>query len=187
MQFWILYSDIFFLANTPYFNFQINFQSSHLTKKETEDISHFLEPLESTRLLVGLAWLESECHQLEKRRRKKNGQGRPSTTRRRVAALPRRRVAHPEAIGHAQSLVGRRSTLRDTTRKHGGRRNNLARFQRVFFLKLFPFLPRFWMHLGQRMTVLATRETFQLCGATLWLYRVRLFDPPVRASMAAGV
>ena len=29
----------FFLANIPYFNFQINFQSSHLTKKETEDAS----------------------------------------------------------------------------------------------------------------------------------------------------
>ena len=28
-----------FLANTPYFNFQINFQSSQLTKKETEDVS----------------------------------------------------------------------------------------------------------------------------------------------------
>ena len=39
MQFWIFYSDIFFLANIPYFNFQINFQSSHLTKKETEDAS----------------------------------------------------------------------------------------------------------------------------------------------------
>ena len=39
MQFWILYSDIFFLAKIPYFNYQINFQSSHLTKKETEDAS----------------------------------------------------------------------------------------------------------------------------------------------------
>ena len=39
MQFRILYSDIFFLANIPYFNFQINFLSSHLTKKETEDAS----------------------------------------------------------------------------------------------------------------------------------------------------
>ena len=29
----------FFLANIPYFNFQINFQSSYLTKKETEDAS----------------------------------------------------------------------------------------------------------------------------------------------------
>ena len=29
----------FFLANIPYFNFLINFQSSHLTKKETEDAS----------------------------------------------------------------------------------------------------------------------------------------------------
>ena len=28
-----------FFANIPYFNFQINFQSSHLTKKETEDAS----------------------------------------------------------------------------------------------------------------------------------------------------
>ena len=36
---WILYSDIFLFANIPYFNFQINFQSSHLTKKETEDAS----------------------------------------------------------------------------------------------------------------------------------------------------
>ena len=39
VHFWILYSDIFFLANIPYFNFQINFQSSYLTKKETEDAS----------------------------------------------------------------------------------------------------------------------------------------------------
>ena len=39
MQFWILYSDIFFLAKIPHFNYQINFQSSHLTKKETEDAS----------------------------------------------------------------------------------------------------------------------------------------------------
>ena len=39
LQSWILYSDIFFFANIPYFNFQINFQSSHLTKKETEDAS----------------------------------------------------------------------------------------------------------------------------------------------------
>ena len=38
VKFWILYSD-FFLANIPYFNFQINFQSYHLTKKETEDAS----------------------------------------------------------------------------------------------------------------------------------------------------
>ena len=29
----------FFFANIPYVNFQINFQSSHLTKKETEDAS----------------------------------------------------------------------------------------------------------------------------------------------------
>ena len=29
----------FFFANIPYFNYQINFQSSHLTKKETEDAS----------------------------------------------------------------------------------------------------------------------------------------------------
>ena len=28
-----------FLAKIPYFNYQINFQSSHLTKKETEDAS----------------------------------------------------------------------------------------------------------------------------------------------------
>ena len=39
VQFRILYSDIFFLANIPYFNFHINFQSSYLTKKETEDAS----------------------------------------------------------------------------------------------------------------------------------------------------
>ena len=39
MQFWILYGDIFFLAKIPYLNFQINFQSSYLTKKETEDVS----------------------------------------------------------------------------------------------------------------------------------------------------
>ena len=39
VQFWILYSDIFFLAKIPYFNYQINFQSSHLTKKVTEDAS----------------------------------------------------------------------------------------------------------------------------------------------------
>ena len=39
VQFWILYSDIFFLAQIPYFNYQINSQSSHLTKKETEDAS----------------------------------------------------------------------------------------------------------------------------------------------------
>ena len=40
MQFWILYSGIFFfLAKIPYFNYQLNFQSSHLTKKETEDAS----------------------------------------------------------------------------------------------------------------------------------------------------
>ena len=39
VQFWILYSDIFFLSKIPYFNYQINFQSSHLTKKETEDAS----------------------------------------------------------------------------------------------------------------------------------------------------
>ena len=39
VQFWILYSEIFFLAKIPYFNYQINFQSSHLTKKETEDAS----------------------------------------------------------------------------------------------------------------------------------------------------
>ena len=39
MQFRIFYSDIFFLAKIPYFNYQINFQSSHLTKKETEDAS----------------------------------------------------------------------------------------------------------------------------------------------------
>ena len=39
VQFWILYSEIFFLANIPYFNFQINFQSSHLTKKKIEDAS----------------------------------------------------------------------------------------------------------------------------------------------------
>ena len=32
VQFWILYSDIFFLAKIPYFNYQIN---SHLTKKDT--------------------------------------------------------------------------------------------------------------------------------------------------------
>ena len=42
VQFWILYSDIFFLANIPYFNFHINFQSSYLTKKETEDASKHL-------------------------------------------------------------------------------------------------------------------------------------------------
>ena len=29
----------FFLAKIPYFYYQINFQSSHLTKKETEDAS----------------------------------------------------------------------------------------------------------------------------------------------------
>ena len=29
----------FFLANNPYFNFQINFQSSHVTKKATKDAS----------------------------------------------------------------------------------------------------------------------------------------------------
>ena len=39
VQFWILYSDIFFLVKIPYLNYQINFQSSHLTKKETEDAS----------------------------------------------------------------------------------------------------------------------------------------------------
>ena len=39
VQFWILYSDIFFLEKIPYYNYQINFQSSHLTKKETEDAS----------------------------------------------------------------------------------------------------------------------------------------------------
>ena len=39
LQFWILYSDILFLAKIPYFNYQINFQSSHLTKKEAEDAS----------------------------------------------------------------------------------------------------------------------------------------------------
>ena len=39
MQFWILYSGIFFLAKIPYFNYQINFQSFHLTTKETEDAS----------------------------------------------------------------------------------------------------------------------------------------------------
>ena len=39
VQFWILYSDIIFFPNIPYFNFQINFQSSLLTKKETEDAS----------------------------------------------------------------------------------------------------------------------------------------------------
>ena len=38
VQFWILYSDIFFLAEIPYFSYQINFQSFHLTKKETEDV-----------------------------------------------------------------------------------------------------------------------------------------------------
>ena len=39
VQFWILYSHIFFLAKIPYFNYQIYFQSSLLTKKETEDAS----------------------------------------------------------------------------------------------------------------------------------------------------
>ena len=29
----------FFLTNIPYFNFRVNFQSSHLTKKEIEDAS----------------------------------------------------------------------------------------------------------------------------------------------------
>ena len=32
----------FFFAIIPYFNFQINFQPSHLTKKETEDASKCL-------------------------------------------------------------------------------------------------------------------------------------------------
>ena len=32
-------AKFFFLANIPYSNCQINFQSSHLTKKETEDVS----------------------------------------------------------------------------------------------------------------------------------------------------
>ena len=32
-------AKFFFLANIPYSNCQINFQSSHLTKKETEDAS----------------------------------------------------------------------------------------------------------------------------------------------------
>ena len=32
-----LQRHIFFFAKIPYFNYQLNFQSSHLTKKETED------------------------------------------------------------------------------------------------------------------------------------------------------
>ena len=34
MQSWILYSGIFSLAKIPYFNYQLNFQSSHLTKRD---------------------------------------------------------------------------------------------------------------------------------------------------------
>ena len=45
----------FFLAKIPYFYYQINFQSSHLTKKETEDASKRL----SSYCMGALNWEKS--------------------------------------------------------------------------------------------------------------------------------
>ena len=60
-QGWILYSDIFLLANIPYFNFEINFQSSYLTKKETEDASKRLSSYCMGALLVLLNKTSTRC------------------------------------------------------------------------------------------------------------------------------
>ena len=56
VKFWILYIDIFFFVNILYFNFQINFQPSHLTKKETENASKRLSSycMEAHNFLKGL-------------------------------------------------------------------------------------------------------------------------------------